>query len=142
MYAETGLLFPYYFQNFSQEVLQLEEFCRSQKCNVPLGNLVQTSTISEYDLGGEGDLFKAAEPIIEEPVLGLDPMTAAISMISFGEDVISSQALKVADIESIQSEQLLSEVFYEIEKDLLAKDAIETPLSDSPGYQDSCFNDR
>uniref|UniRef100_A0A5B7A0G7 Putative zinc finger protein CONSTANS-LIKE 1 isoform X1 n=1 Tax=Davidia involucrata TaxID=16924 RepID=A0A5B7A0G7_DAVIN len=129
MYAETGLLFSY-FHTFSQEVQQLEEFCRSQKCNVSMGNLVQTSTISEYDLGGEGDLFKAPEPIIEEPVLSLDPMMAAISMISCGEDVISPQALEVADIESIQSEQLLSEFFYECKKDLLAKDALETPLSE------------
>ncbi|KAI8030306.1 Zinc finger protein CO3 [Camellia lanceoleosa] len=130
MYADTGLMFPYFHQNFYQEVHQLEEFCRSHKSNVPMGNLVQTSSISEYDLWGEGDLFKAPEPIIEEPAVGLDPMTAAISMISCGEDVISPQALKVVDIESIQNEQLLSEVFYECKKDLLAKDAIETPLSD------------
>ena len=32
MYAEAGLLFPY-FQNFSQEVQQLEEYCKTQKCN-------------------------------------------------------------------------------------------------------------
>ncbi|PPS12372.1 hypothetical protein GOBAR_AA08270 [Gossypium barbadense] len=91
-------------------------------------NLVQISTISEYDLGGEGDLFKAPEPIIEEPNLGLDPMTAAISLISCGEDVITSQGLKAADIESIQNEQLL-EVLYECEKDMMAKAAMETPLS-------------
>ncbi|XP_058183067.1 uncharacterized protein LOC131300994 isoform X4 [Rhododendron vialii] len=126
MYAETDLVFPY-FQNFSQEVLQLEDFCRSHKSN---GNLVQTSTISEYDLGGEGDLFKAPEPIIEEPDVGLDPMTAAISMISCGEDVITPQTLKVADTESIQTEQLMSEVFYECKKDILAKEAIESTLSD------------
>ncbi|PSS04449.1 Zinc finger protein [Actinidia chinensis var. chinensis] len=129
MNAETELMFPY-FQNFSQEVQQLEEFCRSRKPNVPIGNLFQTSTISEYDLGGEGDLFKAPEPIIDDSSVGFDPMAAAISMISCGEDVISPQALKVADIESIQSEQLMSEVFYECKKDILAKDAIETSLSD------------
>ncbi|KAA8533605.1 hypothetical protein F0562_030961 [Nyssa sinensis] len=129
MYAETGLLFPY-FQNYYQEVQQLEDFCQSEESDGPMGNLVQTSTISEYDLGGEGDLFKAPEPIVEEPVVRLDPMTAAISIISCGDDVISSQALKVADIESIQSEELFSEFFYECKKDILAKDAIETPLSD------------
>ena len=80
-------------------------------------------------MGGEGDLFKAPEPIIDDSSVGFDPMAAAISMISCGEDVISPQALKVADIESIQSEQLMSEVFYECKKDILAKDAIETPLS-------------
>ncbi|KAH7853471.1 hypothetical protein Vadar_002824 [Vaccinium darrowii] len=129
MYAETGLMFPY-FQNFSQEANQLEDFCRSHKSNLPMGNLVQTSTISEYDLGAEGDLFKAPEAIIEEPAVGFDPMTAAISMISCGENIISPESLKVADIESIESEQFLSEVFYECKKDILAKDAIETPLSD------------
>ncbi|KAL7003603.1 hypothetical protein U1Q18_004754 [Sarracenia purpurea var. burkii] len=128
MYLETDLMFPY-FHSFSQEVQQLEDFCRSHKSNVPMSNLFQT-TISEYDMGGEGDLFKAPEPIIEEATVGFDPMTATISMISCGEDVISPQTLKVADIESIQSEQLLSEVFYECEKDLLEKDAIPTPLSD------------
>ncbi|CAL5414354.1 unnamed protein product [Camellia sinensis] len=79
------------------------------------GNLVQTSTILEYDMGGEGDLFNAPEPIIEDPTVGLDPMTAAISMISCGEDIISSQTLKAADIESIQNDQLLSEVLSSME---------------------------
>ena len=35
MYAEAGLLFPY-FQNFSQEVQQLEEYCKTQKCNASM----------------------------------------------------------------------------------------------------------
>lgn len=129
MYAEAGLLYPY-FQCFSQELQQLEEFCFSQKTNASMSHLAQMSTIMEYDLGAEGDLFKAPEPIIEEPVMGLDPMTAAMSMIPCGEDVISPQGLKVSDIESIQSEQLLSEVFYECKKDLLAKTVIESPLSE------------
>ncbi|KAK2973587.1 hypothetical protein RJ640_023237 [Escallonia rubra] len=172
MYAETGLLFPY-FQNFSLEVQQLEDFwcCNKPSDSMDLGtssvqnvrvfasirgcfgalilfvlllsirivyniflltqgNLVQTSTILEYDLGGEGDLFKAPEPIIEEPMIGLDPMAAAISMMSCGEDVLSPQELKVADIGSIQTEQLLSEVYYECKKDILAKEGSETPLSE------------
>ncbi|KAJ6359395.1 hypothetical protein OIU76_001015 [Salix suchowensis] len=53
-------------------------------------------------------------------------MTAAISMISCGEEVITSQGLKVTDIESIQNEQLLNEVFYECKKDLLEKEAMDT----------------
>jgi hypothetical protein len=129
MFAETGLLFPY-FQTFSQ-VQQLDEFCRSHKSSGSLANLIQTSSISEYDLGGEGDLFKAPEAIIEEPIIGIDPMAAAISMISCGEDVTSSELLKVSDIESIESAQLLSEVFYECKKDLLAKEETETALSDA-----------
>ncbi|GAV66204.1 CCT domain-containing protein [Cephalotus follicularis] len=129
MYAETGVLFPY-LHNFSQEIQQLEEYCKSQKPNASMSDLIQTSTIPEYDLGEEGDLFKAPEPIIEELVVDHDPMTAAISMISCGEDDITSQALKVADIQSIQNDQLLSEFIYECEKDLIAKSAIETPLSE------------
>ncbi|EXB84229.1 Zinc finger protein CONSTANS-LIKE 5 [Morus notabilis] len=129
MYAETGLLFPY-FQNFSQEVQQFEDLCKAQKSNASMRDLMQTSMISEYDMGGEGDLFKAPEPIIEEPVMSLDPMSAAMSLISCGEDVISRQALKVADIESLQKEQLLSEVLYECEKDLLEQAAMEVPLSE------------
>ncbi|MFQ6626157.1 hypothetical protein Gotur_005460 [Gossypium turneri] len=128
MYAETGLFFPY-MHKFSADFQQFIDYCKTQKPNASTNNLVQISTISEYDLGGEGDLFKAPEPIIEEPNLGLDPMTAAISLISFGEDVITSQGLKAADIESIQHEQLL-EVLYECEKDMMAKAAMETPLSE------------
>lgn len=94
------------------------------------GHLVHTSSLAEYDLGGEGDLFKAPEPIIEEPLLGMDPMTTAIPMISCTEDGITSQGLKAADIVSFQNEQLLREVFYECEKELLVNSAIETPLSE------------
>lgn len=49
-------------------------------------------------------------------------MTSAMSMISCGEDIISSQELKVSDIESLQKEEFLSDVFYEC-KDILAKEA-------------------
>ncbi|XXG90003.1 hypothetical protein AAC387_Pa12g1872 [Persea americana] len=122
MYAEPGLLFPY-FQSFAQEIQQLEDFCGIQKSNA-CGN---TSAVYDYDLGGEGDLFKAPEPIVEEPVLGLDAMAAAMSMISNGEDVISVETIKVTDIEAIQSEHLMSEVFYECKKDLMANSAIEEP---------------
>ncbi|CAA2998597.1 zinc finger CONSTANS-LIKE 10-like isoform X1 [Olea europaea subsp. europaea] len=95
------------------------------------GNLIQTSTVSDYNLGGEGDLFKAPEPVLEELMMDLDPMTAVFSMISCGEDVISPQAMSVSDIESsIENGQLLSEVFYECNKDLLEKDAKEMPLSE------------
>uniref|UniRef100_A0A2P2KY64 CCT domain-containing protein n=2 Tax=Rhizophora mucronata TaxID=61149 RepID=A0A2P2KY64_RHIMU len=128
MYAETGLLFLY-MQNFSLDNQQLEAYCKYQKTNASMSNLIQSSTISEYDLGVEGDLFKAPEPIMEEPIMGPDPMAAAISMIFCGEEVITRQG-QVADIESIQSEQLLSEVLYECEKDFMEKSAIETSLSE------------
>ncbi|KAI3720595.1 hypothetical protein L2E82_31584 [Cichorium intybus] len=125
MYAETGLMFPY-FQNFSTEVQQFDDFCHSQKSITCLDALIQTSTVSDYDLGGEGDLFKAPEPIIEQPLISLDPMTSALSMITCGEDAISPQELKVTDIESLQNEEFLNDVFYEC-KNILAKEAATEP---------------
>ncbi|KAL6541514.1 hypothetical protein OROGR_011000 [Orobanche gracilis] len=136
MYEETELMFPY-FQNFSQEVQLLEEFCwQQQKPNnaslgMPSSTLFQTLTVSDYNLWGEEDLFKAPEPVIEEHVIGLDPMTAAISMMSSGEDGITPQSLTVSDIESsIESGLLLNEIFYECRKDLLAKEGSDMPLSE------------
>ncbi|KAH1112892.1 hypothetical protein GYH30_010890 [Glycine max] len=128
MYAETGLLFPY-LNNISHGLHQLEEYCKTQKSNASMDDLVQSSVMSEYDLAAEGDLFKAPEPIIEEPIMDMDPMTATISMISCGEDV-SSQGLKSTDIDILQNDQFLHEVFYECEKDLLEKAAIEPPFSE------------
>lgn len=130
MYAETGLMFPY-FQNFSTDVQQFDDFCHSHKSITCLDNLIQTSTISDYDLGGEGDLFKAPEPIIEQPLISLDPMTSTISMISCGEDTISPQELKVTDIVSLQNEEFLNDVFYEC-KNILAQEAATeaSPLSE------------
>ncbi|CAL1409679.1 unnamed protein product [Linum trigynum] len=131
MYAEPGLLFPY-LQSYSQDFQQLEEYCKYQEDNASMSNLISSSSISEYDLGGEGDLFKAPELIIEEPIMGLDPMTAAISMISCGEEVLTPSGLKMAaGLEDIQNEQLLSDVFYECKKDLMEMAAaIDSPLSD------------
>ncbi|XP_073108928.1 uncharacterized protein [Elaeis guineensis] len=94
-----------------------------------LDNMMHASVISDYDLGGEGDLFKAPEPIIEEPILPLDPMTAAMSIISGGEDVMT-ETFKVGDMESIQADHLLNDVFYECKKDLLEKSAIEESFSE------------
>ncbi|KAK4783999.1 hypothetical protein SAY86_018367 [Trapa natans] len=128
MYADTGLMFPC-FQIPSQEVevQKLNDFCKSLRPDVPL-----LSTITEYDLGGEGDLFKAPEPIVEESTMGLDPIAAAISMISCGDDSFLSQELKVADITSIQNESLFSDVYYDYHKDLLEKAATETSFSKAP----------
>ncbi|KAJ6760314.1 hypothetical protein OIU79_025216 [Salix purpurea] len=36
MYAETWLLFPY-MQDFSQDIQQLEEYCKCQKNNASMG---------------------------------------------------------------------------------------------------------
>ncbi|KAM3381826.1 zinc finger protein CONSTANS-LIKE 9 isoform X1 [Capsicum galapagoense] len=127
MYAETGLMYPY-FQSFPSDVQHFDDFSSSNETNAAS----MGSTISEYDLGGEGDLFKAPQPILEEPLMGIDPVTAAISMISCSEDAISPQGLKVSDLEtSFENEQLLSEVFYECNKDLFGKDAIDITFSEA-----------
>ncbi|CAL4909895.1 unnamed protein product [Urochloa decumbens] len=94
-----------------------------------LGSMVQPSLVSEYDLGGEGDLFKAPEVIIEEPLLSLDPVAAAISMMS-GSESAMDQTIKDADIGTIQNDPLLSEVLYECEKELMEKSAIEETISE------------
>ncbi|XP_062180690.1 uncharacterized protein LOC133885073 [Phragmites australis] len=94
-----------------------------------LGNMVQPSLVSEYDLGGEGDLFKAPEPIIEEPLLSLDPVAAAISMMS-GSESAMDETIKAADIGTIQNDPLLSEVLYECEKELMEESAIEETISE------------
>lgn len=85
--------------------------------------------MQDYDLGAEGDLFKAPVPIIEQQMVGLDPVMASMSMIVSGGHVGSNQAQNVADIELMQNEQLLSEVFCEFKKDLLANEATGTPVS-------------
>ncbi|XP_039035615.1 uncharacterized protein LOC120172143 isoform X2 [Hibiscus syriacus] len=103
MYAGTGLFSPY-MHNFSQDFQQFEDSFKTQKPDASTNNSVRVSTISEYDLGGEADLFKAPEPIIEE----------------LGDISLMSQGLKAADVESIQNEQLL-EVLYGCEKDMMAQ---------------------
>ncbi|XP_010521390.1 PREDICTED: uncharacterized protein LOC104800294 isoform X2 [Tarenaya hassleriana] len=94
-------------------------------------DLVQALNVSEYDLGGEGDLFKAPEPIIEEPILAIDPLSEALTMISCGEDVITSQGLELGHLGPLQNEQqLLDNAFYECEQDLMMKSAIDSPFSE------------
>nr|XP_043612883.1 uncharacterized protein LOC122584876 [Erigeron canadensis] len=134
MYAESGLIFPY-FQSFSPDVQQFDDFCYSPKSNSCLDSMVQSSNISDYDLGVEGDLFKAPEPIVDQPLTTLDPMTAAMAMISCGEENISSQDLNVTDIESLQNENFLNDVFHEY-KDILEIGETETsPLSEVLNYK-------
>ncbi|KAI7742775.1 hypothetical protein M8C21_031605, partial [Ambrosia artemisiifolia] len=126
MYAETGLNFPN-FQTFSPDVQQFYDFTYSNKSNACLGSVVESCNISDYDLGGEGDLFKAPKPIIEQPVMTVDPMTAAMAMITCGEDGLSQQQL---------NDEFLSNVFHEY-KEILEKD-VETetsPLSEVLNYK-------
>ncbi|RWW62315.1 hypothetical protein BHE74_00030564, partial [Ensete ventricosum] len=86
-------------------------------------NLVQTCAISEYDLGGEGDLFKAPRPILEESVLAFDPIAAATLLLSGYGSSITTDNIEIVDMESIQNGDLLCEAFYGCEKDLLVKSA-------------------
>ncbi|WOL14174.1 hypothetical protein Cni_G22954 [Canna indica] len=73
--------------------------------------LVQQPAISEYDLGGGGDLFDAPTPLLQDSLLASDPLTSAISMMAeYG----------IAEMESIQNEDLLNEVFFHCNDDLLA----------------------
>ncbi|KAL0875140.1 hypothetical protein Bca101_024845 [Brassica carinata] len=93
----------------------------------------ERSNIPEYDTGEQGDLFKAPNSILEEPILTVDPLSAALTMISCGED--SSQGLcdlPDLDLGSLQSgQQLLDKAFYECEQDLMMKSAMmESPLSE------------
>ncbi|KAJ6850851.1 uncharacterized protein M6B38_261915 [Iris pallida] len=135
MYAEAELMFPL-LQGFPQQLIspyqhhhhQDQEAFSAFTTDLPttatdhgthMGSLLRTSSVSEYDLGGEGDLFKAPEPIIEEPVLAVDPIFAAMTIISNGEDAIS-ETIKAADMESIQNEHL-NNIFYDCKKDLLEK---------------------
>ncbi|KAI4363673.1 hypothetical protein MLD38_019861 [Melastoma candidum] len=137
MYAETGLMFPCFHHNLSLEESP-DFFCKSNKphiSQVSLSDLTRASsssstTIAEYDLGGEGDLFKAPEPIIEEPIMVIDPMTAAISMMSGGQYVVLPPGLKFPDIVSLQNEPLFSDFYYECGKDLMEKEAVNAALLD------------
>ncbi|XP_071732612.1 uncharacterized protein [Rutidosis leptorrhynchoides] len=99
------------------------------------GSVVQSSNVSDYDFGDEGDLFKAPELILDQPLTTLDPMTTAMSMISCGEDNITSQELNATDIESLQNEDFLNDVYHEY-KDILEKREVETsPLSEVLNYK-------
>ncbi|XP_051137898.1 uncharacterized protein LOC127256107 [Andrographis paniculata] len=137
MYAEAGISYPY-FQSFPQEAVPFDDFSCSQKLNSSSGNVAVAAL--DNNLWG-GDLFQAP---IDDPIINIDPMTAAISMISCGDDIISTQSLAVSDIESsIESGQILSEVFYECRKDLLAKECNNgTPLSEIPASDSGscCLN--
>lgn len=78
----------------------------------------KSSNTLEYDIRKEGDPFKAPHPI-----LAVDPLWGALTMISCGED--SSQSLcELPDLEPLQSGQhLLNEAFYDYEQDLMMKSA-------------------
>ncbi|XP_006284241.2 uncharacterized protein LOC17879149 [Capsella rubella] len=113
MYAETGLTYQF-MQSSSPEIHQFEDLFDSYKLSDEMNNLVEAC---EYDFGEESDLFKAPEPIIEEPMLAVDPL--------------SQDLVELGDLGSLQSDQqLIDKAFYECEQDLLVKSAMESPLSE------------
>ncbi|CAH9111869.1 unnamed protein product [Cuscuta epithymum] len=76
---------------------------------------------SEFDLGGEGDLFKAPKRILEEPFIDQSPVTASFPVNPCYEDVMSLQMLNVSEMESsFEKEQLLSDAFYGCKIDLFS----------------------
>ncbi|KAL0734594.1 hypothetical protein Bca4012_010804 [Brassica carinata] len=133
MYADSGLMLRY-MQNCSPDIQQFEDLFKSYKLSdAEMNNaFAESSNLHEYDIGEEGDLFKAPDPILEGPILAVDPLSAALTMISCGED--SSQGfceLPDLDLGSLQSgQQLLDKAFYECEQDLMMKSAMESSFSD------------
>ncbi|WOK99291.1 hypothetical protein Cni_G08003 [Canna indica] len=141
MFTKAGLQLPAISQSsFSWEADHHGQYCARLQlldedflspyhldggyCLVNCNMVQQSPTVSEYDMGGEGDLFKAPEAILEEPpALELDPMAAAISIMSCGGD-----ASTVAEMESIQDDHL-TDVFFECKKDLLENTEIEDSFS-------------
>ncbi|KAG6478722.1 hypothetical protein ZIOFF_062166 [Zingiber officinale] len=140
MYAEAGIQFPAPFSqgffndcigtgHYSDLPISDEGFISRFDLGVEddwidLINIVQVPTVSEYDMGGEGDLFKAPEPILEDLVF--DPVTFAMSIIS-SRDVIT-ETIKAADIKSIQNDHL-SDIYYDC-KDLMNEYEIEDTISE------------
>ncbi|XP_039117272.1 zinc finger protein CO3-like isoform X2 [Dioscorea cayenensis subsp. rotundata] len=135
MYADTRLLPPlsqWNFQELHTSYHQLilpvsdDDFLSSFQSILPSNTSHMNPTVMEYDLGGEGDLFKAPEPIMggEAVFAAVDPVTSAMSMISFGDEVISAETIKVAGMESIQNDHL-SDFIYDCKKEFLAKSGIE-----------------
>ncbi|KAK9063150.1 hypothetical protein SSX86_017020 [Deinandra increscens subsp. villosa] len=61
----TGLIFPN-FQAFSPDVQQLYD-------DLSYSHKSLNCSISDYDVGDEWDLFKAPEPIMEQPVITFNP---------------------------------------------------------------------
>ncbi|XP_010433294.1 PREDICTED: zinc finger protein HD1 isoform X2 [Camelina sativa] len=113
MYAETGLAFRF-MQSSSPEIHQFDDLFKPYKLSDEMNNLVEAC---EFDFGEESDLFKAPEPIIEEPMLVVDPL--------------SQELVELSDLGSLQSDQqLIDKAFYECEQDLLVKSAMESPLSE------------
>lgn len=84
-----------------------------------------SSNIPEYDIGEEGDLFKAPDPVLEEAILPVDSLSAALTMIDTSQGLCELPDLDLGGL------QLLDKAFYECEQeDLMMKSAMESPFSD------------
>nr|XP_043616094.1 uncharacterized protein LOC122588012 [Erigeron canadensis] len=90
--------------------------------------MVQISSVSDYDLGGAGDLFKAPQPILEPPVLTLDHMTSSM----FKEDLIS-QEVEFTNVESPQNETSITNIFQEFEDILSNEPSSPSQIMNSNG---------
>ncbi|KAH7685891.1 hypothetical protein IHE45_04G069000, partial [Dioscorea alata] len=138
MYTHPGLLLAF-SQGFSQDLLsshypffslphdQLLPINNPNLSEFLQGSIVQSSAVLEYDLGGEGDLFKAPEPIIGESVLALDPIASGMPLISDVDDVITAETIQIADVESIQIEHL-DDIINECKKVFLGKSLTEETI--------------
>ena len=62
--------------------------------------------------------------------MGLDPVAAAIAMMSHGDHILPSPALKVGEVDSLQNEPLLSDAFDGCTRELSEKASGETGVSD------------
>ncbi|MQM17866.1 hypothetical protein Taro_050846, partial [Colocasia esculenta] len=94
-------------------------------------NLMHTTIISDYDLGAEGDLFRAPEPIMEESLMELDYISAAMSMMCHGDTVTCTEAFDVAGADPAQDQQLFVDDLYGSKNDLTwAKPTVEELYSD------------
>lgn len=71
------------------------------------------------------------EPIIEQPSVTLDHMTSAMSMILCEQDLFS-QDINFSDIELLQNEDIMSNLFYEY-KDILENERASPSQNSIPG---------
>ncbi|XP_042421131.1 uncharacterized protein LOC122009169 isoform X1 [Zingiber officinale] len=94
---------------------------------IKLDNLIHTSAVSDYDLGGDGDLFNAPKPIVEESLLAVNPLSAALSMISGYGSSITDETIQISDMKSIENEDLLCEVLNDWKGDLVSKSVTNVP---------------
>ncbi|KAL8160566.1 hypothetical protein V2J09_002103 [Rumex salicifolius] len=105
MYTDAEFLFPD-FQEFSEEVQQLLH----DELYYP-SPMTESSFFSEYDLGVQGDLLRAPEPILEEQISIAD------------QNVMPTQN---QEAESLQQDELFTKVLHECNEDNSVVSSFET----------------